>query len=102
MTEQDLGGGLGLDAELVEHGERPLGHALGPLLVVGAEGGGDGQPVGPFRVGIEGEGPLGVDQGVRGLAPHEAQLAQLEQAVELQQADPLDLVVLAGTRRPDR
>ena len=64
-------------------------------LVVGAQGGGDGQPVGPFRVGIEGQGPFGVDQGVRRLAPHEAQFAELEEAVELEQADPLDLVLLA-------
>ena len=60
---------------------------VGALLVVGAEGGGDGEAVGSFGVGVEGEGTLGVDERVRGLTANEAKLAELQQAVELQQPD---------------
>ena len=95
MPEQDLCGGLGLDAE---HGDGALRHHPDAVVIVGPECGGDGDPVRALRIGVEDERLFGVDEGSRVLASNQAKLAQLQQALELQEPDPFDLVLLSDDR----
>ena len=96
LAQQDLGLWLRGHAELVEHRAGSLSHGVGASLVVGAQCGGDGETVGSLGVGVEVEGSFGVGSRLVGVAADQAELAELQQALQLHDADVFDLVLVSG------